>query len=202
LLWQHFFSAVAIFLLMRSTTGIGATPCQMETYGAAGFMAVGPGGTILTSPDGVNWTKQNPGTSASLESVSFGNGYYLVVGDGAVAMSSPDGVKWADRNVGATGGQSFYGSAFLNNRFDIVGSGGTVLESDPVAPLFALQIHPGGNWLTAFAPGGSNFRIQYCTDLAAPTWSDAASFLGASAITQWTNSSAGFNQVFYRAISP
>jgi hypothetical protein len=172
------------------------------TYGSAGFLAVGPGGTILTSPDGINWTKQNPGTFSSFESASFGNGYYLAVGDGAVVLTSPDGITWTSRDVGATGGQNLYGSAFLNSRFDVVGSGGTILESDPITPLFDVQIHSGGNRLTAFAPPGSNFRIQTSTNLAAPVWTDAASFNNASAITQWTNSVPGFNQLFYRAVSP
>jgi hypothetical protein len=171
-------------------------------YGSAGFAVAGPGGTILTSPDGINWTRQNSGTIASLESIAYGNGYYLATGDGVVALSSPDGITWTPRNTGATGGQNFYGSAFLNSRFDVVGSAGTILESDLVNPLFDVQIHPGGNHLTAFVPPGSNFRIQTCTNLAASIWIDAASFNNASAITQWTNTSSGFNQLFYRAVAP
>jgi hypothetical protein len=172
------------------------------TYGSAGFAAAGPGGTIVTSPDGVNWTTQNSGTSATLESITFGNGYYLATGDGAVALTSPDGTAWTPRNVGATGGQNLYGSAFLNSRFDIVGSGGTVIESDVIAPLFDVQLHRGGGWVTAFVPPGSNFRIQTCTNLAAPVWTDATSINNASAITQWTNSANGFKQLYYRAVSP
>jgi len=172
--------------------------------GSAGFAAVGPGGTILTSQDGINWTKQNAGTQATLESITFGNVYFLVSGDNGLVMTSPDGVNWTARNVGATGGQNLYGSAFLNNRFDVVGSGGTVIESDPFAPLFDLQIHlgTGQSGLTVFATPGSSFRIQTCTNLSAPGWTDAASFNNAAAMTQWTNSSAGFNQRFYRIISP
>jgi len=171
------------------------------TFGSAGFAAVGPGGTILTSTDGVSWTKQNSGTVATLESIAFGNGYYLAAGDNATALTSPDGITWTPRNLGVSGGQNFYGSAFLNGRFDVVGSNGTILESAPVAPLFDVQIHPDGNWITAFAPQGSSFRIQTCTNLAAPVWVDAKLVNNASAITQWTNTS-GLNPLFYRAISP
>ncbi|MGD1089967.1 MAG: hypothetical protein ABR955_14770, partial [Verrucomicrobiota bacterium] len=72
---------------------------------------------------------------------------------------------------------------------------------DVIAPLFDLQIHPGGNWLTAFTPPGGSFQIQTCTNLAAPVWTDAASFSNASAITQWTNPVPGFSQLFYRAVT-
>lgn len=172
------------------------------TYGSVGFATVGPGGTILTSPDGINWTKQNSGTQATLESITFGNGYYLTAGDGATVLTSPDGATWTPRNVGAVGGQTFYGAAFLNSRFDLVGTGGAVIESDVISPLFDLQIHSGGYWLTAFAPPGSNFRIQTCTNLTAPAWLDAASFNNAAAVTQWTNQVTGLNPLFYRAIAP
>jgi hypothetical protein len=157
------------------------------TYGSAGFAAVGQGGTIVNSADAVNWTTQNSGTSATLESITFGNGYYLAAGDSATVLTSPDGITWTPRNLGATGGQNFYGAAFLNNRFDVVGAGGTVLESDVIPPLFDVQIHHGGNWLTAFVTPGSNFRIQTCTNLSNPVWTDAKLINNAAAITQWTN---------------
>jgi len=174
------------------------------TYGSAGFVAVGPGGTILDSADGTNWTAQSSGTSTKLESISFGNGYYLAAGDDAVALTSPDGIIWTSRNIGATGGQYLVGSAFLNSRFDIVGSGGTIVESDPIAQLFDVQIHPGSgqNGFSIFVPPGTSFRIQACTNLSAPNWIDVATNSNASAITLWTNSSAGFNQRFYRVVSP
>jgi hypothetical protein len=35
---------------------------ERATYGNGLFVAVGEGGTILTSPDGVNWTKRASGT--------------------------------------------------------------------------------------------------------------------------------------------
>jgi hypothetical protein len=173
-------------------------------YGAAGFAAVGPGGTILTSPDGTNWTQQSSGTTNALESIAFGNGYYLAVGADETALTSPDGVNWTSRNTGVTGGQNLLGCAFLHSRFDVVGSGGTILESDVVPPLFDLQIQRGSgqNSFTVFSPSGSSFHIQSCTNLAAPVWIDAAAFNNAAAITKWTNSSAGWDRQFYRAISP
>ena len=120
----------------------------------------------MTSPDGTNWVTQNSGTATAFESVSFGNGYYLATGSNALVMTSPDGVTWTPRNIGATGGQALYGSAFLNNRFEVVGSGGTIIESDPVAPLFDLQLNHGvQNNFTLFAPSGSNFRLQASSDL-------------------------------------
>jgi hypothetical protein len=172
-------------------------------YGPAGFLAVGQSGTILTSPDGANWTPQNSGTSASLESASFGNGYYLVAGSNTVVMTSPDGVNWTSRNIGATGGQALYGSAFLNGCFDVVGSGGTILESDPVPPLFSVQIsgRPPQNSFKIFATPGMNYRIVGSATLMGP-WSTLATVNNAPAIVCWTNSAALGNHYYFRVVSP
>ncbi|HEY1789318.1 MAG TPA: hypothetical protein VGJ73_14255 [Verrucomicrobiae bacterium] len=174
------------------------------TYGSAGFLAVGASGTILTSPDGVNWTQQMSGSSINLETAAFGHGYYLIAGAGPAVFTSPDGINWTSRNIGATGGQTIWGSAFLNERFDVVGSGGTIIESDSVPPLFDIQIHgaPPEHSFTVFITPGNTFRIQSCTSLAASQWSTIATFNNAPAITQWTNTSPESNPTFFRAISP
>ncbi len=63
-------------------------------YGSAGFVAVGVGGTILTSTGGTNWFQSNSGTPSTLESITSGNGYYLASGDSAVVRIFPDGIVW------------------------------------------------------------------------------------------------------------
>jgi hypothetical protein len=172
------------------------------TYGSAGFLAVGANSTMVTSPDGVNWTQQSAGSSGTFESATFGNGYYLVTGTSALVLTSPDGATWTSRNVGATAGPTLYGSGFLNGCFDVVGANGTILESDPVPPLFALEIHDGPPTFTLFTTPGSSFRIQSCTNLAAPVWKTVATFNNASAITPWADTGAMGNQNYYRLISP
>ena len=174
------------------------------TYGSAGFLAVGVNSTIVTSPDGINWTQQSAGALGTFESATFGNGYYLITGMNGLALTSPDGITWTSRNVGASGGQTLLGSGFLNGRFDVVGTGGTLLESDPVAPLFNLQIKRGlpNDIITAFATPGSNFRILSGTSLNSPSWTTAATFNNAAAITYWTNSGPAGTLNFYRLISP
>jgi len=174
------------------------------TYGPAGFLAAGANGTILTSLDGVNWIQQNSGTSATLETATAGSGYYLVSGAYATVLTSFDGVNWMPRNVGATGSQTFYGSGFLNGRFDVVGAYGNILESDVVPQIFTLQIKnvPPNDVVTAFVTPGSTFRILSSTNLIAPAWPAAATFNNALAITFWTNNASTNRYNFYRLISP
>lgn len=71
-------------------------------YAGGQFVAVGEGGTIITSPDGSTWTKRVSGNSLWLVSVGYGNGLFVVVGDLGTILTSPDGVTWTTRRTGGT----------------------------------------------------------------------------------------------------
>jgi hypothetical protein len=126
-----------------------------------------------------------------------------VAGANDTVLTSVDGVNWTSRNVGVVANQTFYGSGFLNGRFDIVGSSGTILESDPVSPLFDIEIHaaPQQDILTVFATPGSSLQIQFCPAFGDP-WGTAATFRNVSGITLWTNNVVGLPQFYFRAVSP
>ena len=65
---------------LRSVTIGGAT--------ATRFLAVGQGGAVAYSDDGLNWSIASAGSSNNLASVLFPRGLYLAVGDaGANAVS-------------------------------------------------------------------------------------------------------------------
>src|SRR5437773_571545 len=57
--------------------------------------------TIVTSKDGLSWTKRFSGTSERLQSVAFGRGRFVVVGWGGETLRSSKGFAWAKRNAGA-----------------------------------------------------------------------------------------------------
>jgi hypothetical protein len=59
------------------------------TYGNGLFVAVGEDGAILTSPDGVSWTRQTLGTGNLLYDVTYGNGTFVAVGDWGTILTSP-----------------------------------------------------------------------------------------------------------------
>jgi hypothetical protein len=59
------------------------------------FVAVGDAGTILTSPDGTNWTLQSTGGySGNLDRIKFLNSEFLVS-----PLTSPDGTNWTQRSA-------------------------------------------------------------------------------------------------------
>ena len=69
------------------------------------FVAVGDEGTILTSPDGTDWTSPSLDTPHAFEDVAFGDGFFVAVGvhpdtlDGVI-FTSPDGSNWTLDDLG------------------------------------------------------------------------------------------------------
>ena len=59
------------------------------------FVAVGGGGKIAYSTDGINWTEvDSPFGSSSIYSVCYGNGKFVAGGTDGKMAYSPDGINW------------------------------------------------------------------------------------------------------------
>lgn len=97
------------------------------------FVAVGDGGTVMTSPDGDTWTSQTAAASNNWESVTFGGGLFVAVsisGTGNRVMTSPDGVTWTSRSSAAD--NYWWSVAYGGGTFAAVssdGSGSRVMTS-------------------------------------------------------------------------
>ena len=66
------------------------------------FVAVGAGGTLLTSTDGDSWvppTTISPSTSSILHQVAFGAGTYVAVGDDGTIVYSADATNWTSQSI-------------------------------------------------------------------------------------------------------
>ena len=58
-------------------------------YGNGYFVAVGPGGLITASTDGLNWVpRSHPGSSLDLQSVVYGDGRFVAVGASGAILES------------------------------------------------------------------------------------------------------------------
>jgi hypothetical protein len=115
-------------------------------YGNNQFVAVGGGGTVVTSPDGVTWTERNSGTTNWLGSIAFGNGQFVAVGGVAPAIAativtSPDGITWTPRNAGTT--NTFYAVAYGDGQFVAVSGAGVALGT-------IVSSANGADWTTRF----------------------------------------------------
>ena len=123
-------------------------------FGNGLFVAVGLEGAIVSSPDGVSWTVESSGSTASFRAVAFASGLFVVVGTGGTILTSPDGHEWTPRSLGTAAVLS--GVAFGNGRFVAVGlSGAVVYSADAISwsPASSLT----SNFLQSVTFGGGKF---------------------------------------------
>lgn len=105
------------------------------------LVAVGQGGAVATSPDGIAWTSRSSGTSSNLEDIAWTGTQLVAVGGHressttfwvATILTSPDGETWTVR---ATDQHDWYrGVAWTGTRLVAVGDlGFAAISTDGIA---------------------------------------------------------------------
>ncbi len=108
-------------------TNVSEAPArQSVAFGNGIFVAVGNGGSVETSSDGILWTRRNSGSAVTLNRVRFGNGLFVVAGNGGTILTSPDGTNWTTRNSGTT--KTLFGIHYAKGAFFMTGDE-TILKS-------------------------------------------------------------------------
>ena len=79
-------------------------------YGDGKFVAVGQGGAIIRSTDGMTWELSTSGTLAWLRSAAYGGGQFVAVGDTGTVIVSGNGVGW--KEIDSTVVSSLYGVGY------------------------------------------------------------------------------------------
>jgi len=69
-------------------------------YAKGLFVVGGSEGTILTSPDGEEWTKENSATFRDIVGIAYGNNLFVAIGSWGTIITSPDGRQWAGERLG------------------------------------------------------------------------------------------------------
>ena len=83
------------------------------------FVTVGDNGIILTSSDGISWTKRTSVTTNNLYGVTYGNSTFVTVGNNGTILVSSNGTTWTSRNSGTINNLS--GVTYVNSTFVTVG---------------------------------------------------------------------------------
>jgi len=94
------------------------------------FVTVGDNGIILTSSDGISWTKRTSVTTNNLYGVTYGNSTFVTVGDnGTILTSSDNGTSWTNKRTSSVTTNNLYGVTYANSTFVTVGDNATILTS-------------------------------------------------------------------------
>jgi hypothetical protein len=111
-------------IVWTQRAGIDAGINSIAYNGSNLYVAVGSGGTIQTSPDGITWTARTSNAGGNvLVKVAFGNGVWVAVGYNGTLVSSSDGTTWTARTSNS-GGNDIYDVTYANSLWVAVGSGG------------------------------------------------------------------------------
>lgn len=126
-------SADGITWTAPATTGNLLRKWYCGAYGA-GLYAIGSReGSILTSPDGVNWTERVPDSVGAgfpnyhYDAV-FADGLFVFVGAYGI-MVSPDGISWST-SYASVSGETFFAVSYGAGRFIAYGSLRTLISYD------------------------------------------------------------------------
>ena len=142
-------------------------------YGKGMFVAVG-GNTgsktyIVTSTDGITWTKQTSPFSNELRAIVYANGMFVAVGASGNIVTSTDGITWTKQTSPVS--EYFYTITYGKGMFIVAGSSGTIVTStdgitwtkqtSPVSGRFTTVVY-GNGMFVVFAEGGtfSNYLIH------------------------------------------
>ncbi|MDR1788658.1 MAG: hypothetical protein LBR16_09485 [Treponema sp.] len=158
-------------------------------YGAGRYVAVGAGGKMAHSTDGIDWTAIPAGTNtvqsgfqSSIRAIAYGSDMFLAGGvDGKLGRSA-DGISWSGWNESLFAGNSVnavaYGMYYGNNaqekygRFVAAGDKGTMIcwvdnqdmqkvQDSKFGDISILALAFGGG---RFVAGGSGGQLSYSTD--------------------------------------
>ncbi len=131
-------------LAWESSDGSKWTPCPVPNdvgglcavvWTGRQLVAVGHRGSVLSSPDGIIWSKQRGGGMLpDIEAIAWSGKTFAAVGragamsGGKAILCSQDGITWTD--YPGTGSVLLFGIAWAGDRFIAVGEQGVVNVSD------------------------------------------------------------------------
>ena len=93
------------------------------------FVAVGSGGKIMYSPDGVSWTMTSSGVAVDLFCIVYEYDQFFAAGAGGTMLRSEDGISWTSYNNSAFGANTIYAMTLTSSVLFAAGQGGIVASS-------------------------------------------------------------------------
>ena len=136
---RYIFIIFSVFLFSLTIISCGGNDDDVTSPSSNGlFVTVGDNGIILTSSDGISWTKRTSGTTKNLYGVTYGDGLIVTVGDNGTILTSSDGTTWTNtstnkrttlRYFSKADTNHLYGVTYGDDLFVTVGGNSTILTS-------------------------------------------------------------------------
>jgi hypothetical protein len=120
------------------------------------FVAVGSRRTILSSPDGINWTERQSGVMEILRDITWSGAQFVAVGGNTqsrVILSSPDGIIWTQRHREA--GPTLTSVIWGGSQYVAVGDSGSALTSPDGIVWTERSLGTSNDYLSSIARCGS-----------------------------------------------
>lgn len=158
------FKVIADVPVTSWTRRLGGLPYALNdvTWNGAGFVAVGEGGHILTSPDGIDWATRESNSSVDLVAVTSQGPDVVAVGyDATVLLSTDGGASWSVRH---SGDRIRLAAAALH--VPVIVAGGMDLNSGNAIMIRSVDL--GASWRDASSlPQSGHFisDLTYAGDL-------------------------------------
>ena len=133
------------------------TTTSFYGVGAKGttYAAVGSGGMIRTSPDGVTWSAASNSTTELLLNVNGAGANWVAVGDLGRVLTSSDGAAWTARNSMTN---VMLRAVAYGGGFHVAGgANGVLLRSSDSGTNWAAQISPTTNTIQGVVYAGGKF---------------------------------------------
>ena len=125
----------------------GTPPLRSLTHSGNAFCAVGDGGTMASSADGINWTTLSSITTNNLHGIAHG-GIYVAVGDSGTILTSANCASW---------GQHYpSGISTLGNNLRQVAAAGSLIVAVGDAGTIVTSKDGGATWYTQTLAGTPN----------------------------------------------
>lgn len=167
------------------------------TWSDSLFVAVGNGGTIITSPNGIDWTIQVSNTDVRLNEIEWLDSQFYAVGDSGTILLSPDGANWTTVNTGPDN----YWLQAVTSSGDTMVAAGQIYPSGKAYMMTSLDgvmwtenpfVPQTGRYITDLAWSGQQYvattAVQYTpNDGRVMTSVDGLTWVEVAISTQWTS---------------
>ncbi len=150
----------------KSPAGADGRYLNSIAFGAGQFVAVGGGGLVVRSADGIVWSEVATGISDALATVAFGAGRFVALGTDGKTYTSANGLNW---NVGAELPRAAGLITFGQGKFVAAGATALFVSADgfdwaeravpSVSPIRSLQ-YTGAGFLAALGTTAGRYLVS------------------------------------------